>query len=137
MALSKIEALGTKKANVFFSGIYKYDVFIHRSQAVVLSDALGVFLRSYLFEAHAAWESGRAAFALVPKVHGLDEIRHRLAREAKMADYCMNPAVFSCSVDEDFIGRCSYISRCVSPVLQVERTLLRYLVHIQIAWSRW
>lgn len=104
---------------------------------MVLSDALGVFLRSYMFLAHAGFENGKASFALVPKVHGLDEIRHKLSREAKMADYCINPAVYSCSVDEDFIGRCAYLSRCVSPVLQAERTLLRYLVHIQIAWSRW
>jgi hypothetical protein len=70
---------------------------------------------------------------------GLQQSYHFLTNctwQAQLADFVMNPACHSCSLDEDFIGRTACISRTVSLRIIAKRTLERYLVHIQLAWTR-
>lgn len=130
------EAAGTMRANEFMRGIYSHDVLIPRDSAMYLSNCLQDFFKAYLFQAAAAYNLGLAYFGLFPKLHAVHELSFHLKKDAQRAGYVMNPAVFSCSMDEDFIGRCAAVSRCVSPRIMSKRTLERYLCHIQCAWAR-
>ena len=130
------KAAATEKLNYFMRTIYASDVMLEKSLGLELSKALHYFVRAYLYLAHLANRNGTAHFALYPKLHSLHEISHLLRRQAQLADFVMNPACHSCSLDEDFIGRTACISRTVSPRIIAKRTLERYLVHIQSAWTR-
>lgn len=131
------EAKGTQKINEFMRGIYSKDVFIDAAEANRLADALYFFIRAYTYEAHSSHTKGISSFPMLPKLHALDEVRHAMHFQASHAGCCVNPAVYSCSICEDFIGRTAALTRCVSPMLLAQRTLQRYLVHIQTAWSRY
>ena len=134
--LTSCKAAGTKKLNYFMRGLYSNDVYMPSAIAKDLSCALYDFVKAYMFEASAAYQVGSSYFGLFPKLHSLHEIAHELLRQSKIADYAINPAAHSCSMDEDFIGRCAAVSRTVSPRIIAKRTIQRYLAHIQVAWSR-
>ena len=108
---------------------------LEKSLGMELNKALDYFVRAYVYLAHLANKNGTAHFALYPKLHSLHEISHMLKRQSELADFVINPACHSCSLDEDFIGRTACISRTVSPRIIAKRTLERYLVHIQSAWT--
>ena len=129
------EAAGTKRVNMFMRGIYSSDALIPSEMANSFSALLCDFIRAYVYEARASYELGLSHFPLHPKLHALHEIAHQLKRQAGLG-MAINPAVFSCSMDEDFIGRSCTVSRCVSPRLLSKRTLQRYLAYIQFAWAR-
>ena len=101
-----------------------------------LANNLYSFVRSYVFQAAAAYNLGVKFFGLFPKLHWVHEVAHEMRRQSRMADFILNPAVHSCSLDEDFIGRTAALSREVSPRLVSQRLFERYLAHIQIVWAR-
>ena len=117
-------------------GIYSQDVFMESSVGKDLSDALYFFVRSYVYQAYRSHQLNLKYFSLIPKLHWIHETAHALKRESELASHCQNPAIFSCSMDEDFIGRCAALSRCVSPRLVPKRLFERYLAHIHICWAR-
>lgn len=117
-------------------GIYANDVLMERSVGINMSNALYDFVKAYLFQAHCAYQRGLTHFALLPKLHSLHEIAHSLKQQCGRSPWCINPAVHTCSMDEDFIGRCAAVSRLVSPRAIERRVLQRYLAHIQFAWAR-
>ena len=129
------EAYGTQKVNQFMRGIYSSDVFIEKLEGLELSNCLYSFIKSYAFEAHASYNKGISAFAMYPKLHFLHEVAHTLKWQSHKCGICINPATFSCSIDEDFIGRTASITRCVAPRIMAKRTLQRYLCLIQCTWT--
>ena len=122
--------------NKFMRGIYSQDVFMESDVGAELSNYLYSFVKSYLFQAAAAYNLGLKFFGLYPKLHWVHEVAYQLRRQSRKASACLNPAVHSCSLDEDFIGRVAALSREVSPRLVPQRLLERYLAHIQICWAR-
>ena len=130
------QVLGTKEINRFMRGIYSYDVFIPKMAAIELAESLRRFCRAYLWEAATSCQEFLPHFPLFPKLHFLHEIGFRLKREATRGNFCLNPSVWACALDEDFIGRAAALTRTVSPMLVPLRTLERYLAHLQILWSR-
>ena len=116
-------------------GIYSNDVFIDRSQGLELSNALYAFIKAYAFEAHASYNKGVSAFAMYPKLHFLHEVAYTMKWQCHKCGICINPATFSCSIDEDFIGRTAAITRCVAARITAKRTLQRYLCLFQCAWT--
>ena len=135
--LCVVEAYATERANRFFRGIYQHDVFIPRDDATTLSDCLYDFVHAYLYQACVSSKQGKFDFfPLYPKVHAVHEVAHEQRRQCRLSPFTLNPAIHACSIDEDFIGRMAALSRCVSPRVIPQRTLNRYLVHIQICWAR-
>ena len=132
----RYEALATKRLNCFMRTIYQHDVYLPKVVAAEVADHLYFFVRSYLFQAHCAYQKNLSYFHLIPKLHGLHEIAHSIRRQTRCAEDCINPAIYICCCDEDFIGRLAYVSRQVSPRVIARRTLQRYLCHIQIIWAR-
>jgi hypothetical protein len=130
------EAFGTKQVNFFFRGIYQNDALMKSEKGKELSDALYNFISAYLWEASAAYRDGVAAFPRYPKLHAVHEVAFIMRRQCRLYPYCQNPCVHACATDEDFIGRCAALSRCVSPKCIPMRTLQRYLCHLQILWAR-
>ena len=122
--------------NFFWRGIYSNDVLMPSSVCASLANALYDFVKAYMFQAERAFAKGLSHFALFPKLHAIHEVAHEMRRQSKIAPFCVNPGAHTCALDEDFIGRCAAVSRCVSPRLIPLRTLQRYLAHIQIAWAR-
>lgn len=131
-----VEAAGTRKINAFVRGIYGSDVFIASSRAVVFANSLREFIRAYMWEAFSAAHSGLPLFPLFPKLHFLQEVAFTMMYQSQRAHFAFNPACTSCATDEDFIGRCALITRCVSPKLTCRRTIERYLCFVQQAWGR-
>lgn len=136
LLLLRCEAFGTKSVNSFVRGMYSNDLFIPSAVAAGLSSNLRDFIRSHLYLAHSSYQLGLSHFLLVPKLHACHEIAHEMRRQASIASYAFNVAAHTCSLDEDFIGRCAAVSRCISPRLICQRTLERYLCGIQISWAR-
>ena len=130
------EAAGTMAMNKFMKGIYAGDVFLHVSVACDLSKSLNYFVRAYSYLASQAFLMGVPAFPMYPKLHATHEIAFAMQSQCRYTEWVWNPATVSCSMDEDFVGRCSFISRQVSPRLIAKRFLERYLCHIQCLWAR-
>ena len=72
---------------------------------------------------------------MLPKLHAVEEIVKQLEYHTQISFWAYNLLVESCSVDEDFIGRCAFLSRSVSPRATCIRSLQRYLVQILQVWS--
>ena len=130
------KAHGTHHINKFMRGIYAGGTFLSSPEARVLSDSLYEFINSYAWLASKSFERGVPAWPMYPKLHAVHEISHELRRASFSAPYSLNPAVHSCSMDEDFVGKCAMISRGVSPRAIQRRTLQRYLCYIRLLWAR-
>ena len=130
------EVVGTKHLNKFMRGIYANDALIPSGLALELSNSLRTFIKAYSWQAHQAFVLGLSFFPMVPKIHALHEVSFELKHQARRSAWCTNPAIFTCSLDEDFIGRCATVSRQVSPRLIALRVVQRYLVHVCSIWAR-
>ena len=93
------------------------------------------FDQSYARLAYIAFTNQRQLYAMVPKLHAMDHFPVQLGLQ-EYDDYSLNPAVFDCSMSEDFIGRISKQSRRVSFVNVVENTLLAYKVKTKFIFKR-
>ena len=82
-------------------------------------------------------EQGLVKLQLYPKLHLLHEAWEQMVYESTQSDWIYNPIAETCSVDEDFVGRCAVLSRSVSPRLNSLRSLQRYLAQIQQSWPGW
>lgn len=84
-------------------------------------------LRAYSFCAKKAMDSNRHLFCMRPKFHYWAHTIWELKRSYQdSVPWTLNPVLFNCEQNEDFIGRVSRISRHVSPRLPIQRTLERY-----------
>ena len=84
-------------------------------------------LRCYSFCAKKAKEKQNRLFCMRPKFHALAHTVFELKGSHERAQQnTLNPCIFNCEQNEDFIGRISRITRHVSPRLPIRRTLQRY-----------
>ena len=84
-------------------------------------------LRCYSFCAKKAKEKQKRLFCMRPKFHALAHTVWELKGSHERAQpFTLNPCIFNCEQNEDFIGRISRITRHVSPRLPIRRTLQRY-----------
>ena len=122
--------------NKFMRGIYAGDAFLHVSVARGLSNDLNYFVHAYSYLASQCFLKGIPAFPMFPKLHATHEVGFAMHSQCRYTEWVWNPATVSCSMDEDFVGRCAFISRQVSPRLISLRFLQRYWCHIQVLWAR-
>ena len=131
------QAHGTRMINSVFQRLYAGDLWLRRSLGLEIAHGLLQFVRAYSFEAAFFYEQGLVKFGLYPKLHLLHEVWEQMVYESTQSDWIYNPIAETCSVDEDFVGRCAVLSRSVSPRLNSLRSLQRYLAQIQQSWQRW
>ena len=94
-------------------------------------------LRGYAYLASRAIQEGKRLYSLRPKLHYYHHVLIELEAQIRRQDaWCLNPALFGCESNEDYIGRISRISRKVSPKATSRRTLDRYLVAVKLMFRK-
>ena len=113
-----------------FQGIHKHGIWLKYScRKKLLRNAKG-FHDTYAKLAFLCHQRSLTLFAMVPKAHTMAHISHELQFSA------MNPALYDCSMSEDFIGRISRQSRRVGFRKSVENTLRAYKVKAKLTLQR-
>ena len=119
-----------------FRMLYERDLWLNRNDASVISSLALSFLDAYRRLAKMARDRSRNLFSLMPKAHAFEEIfyeiKHELRQKPQM-QWILNPLVHSVQISEDWVGRCSRVSRRLSPaqviVRCLQRTLKAYYAH--------
>ncbi|CAL1127923.1 unnamed protein product [Cladocopium goreaui] len=127
-------AHGTAKINSTFRRLYSGDLWLRRELGLEIAGELLQFIRSYCFEAWFHLQKGQSRFGMYPELHLLHEVHGQMIWEASKSEWIYNPIAETCSMDEDFVGRCAILTRSVSPRLNSLRSLQRYLAQIQMSW---
>ena len=113
--------------NMFFSELYKEDLWIESSRALTISEHGMMFLRLHGRMAAQAYREQRALFLFMPNLHRLHHLFFCLRDDANRAQFALNVNLWNCQVEEDFIGRPARVSRRVAPQKVIRRTLQRGL----------
>ena len=119
-------AEAAKEIYWFFSKIYKEDVFIEGSKAFEIGTHGLRFLKLHARCAKMAHACHRPMFVYMPNLHRLHHLFFWLVDGSKKG-LTLSPQIWNCQTDEDYVGRPSRVSRRVSPMTVIERTLLRGL----------
>ena len=127
----------TRRVNAMFSLLYRAGAFLGEEQCAFLSEQGLQFLSCYSRMALNMFQDNRQwLFPLYPKLHVFHHQMVEIKRSGMTAKMAINPAMFSCQMDEDTVGRASRISRRVSIKLVASRTLQRYLVAAHAAFVK-
>ena len=123
------------KAGLDFQSIHRHGIWLQRSCGRTLEANCRGFLHAYARLAKHSLDRGLTLFSMVPKVHGTAHIYHRLQICSKDRFRC-NPALWDCSMSEDFVGRVARQSRRVGHRHVVENTLHAYKVKGKLELDR-
>ena len=129
------QELGTCKLNRALSLLYSWDLWLESIVALDVADCLQQFLRAHCRLAKLYVDKAEPRFAMLPKLHWVHEIEYELRRQAEVARWCLNPITEACAMDEDFIGKCAYLTRRVHAKKCSLRSIERYLSQIAITWA--
>ena len=113
--------------NLFFSKLYRQQVWIPSEAAKEISRHGFDFLKFNSLCAKRAFLANRALFLYMPNLHRLHHVFFDVWDDAHLSEYVLSPLVYSCQMEEDFIGRPSRISRRTSPKQTMQRTVQRAL----------
>lgn len=128
------EASCSRALNFWMREMYRESTWIAAEKAVVLNGACKHFLQGFSRLAFLSLGGRQCLYGLAPKGHMLWHVWHHMATEAVAGAWVWNPMTFSCSMDEDFIGRYCLLTRSVSPRTRIQRSLERYLTQVQLLW---
>lgn len=109
--------------------IYSSDIFLSSADAKEVWSTGLSFLASYQRLAVMSYNRGRNLFSFMPKAHALAELWWDLKDQSEHGpnEFCLNPLIYACQIDEDYIGRTSRLARRVSAPQSVRRTIERSL----------
>lgn len=112
-----------------FQCIHRHGIFCRFHCREKMMKSCKRFCCAYAELAQICFRQGRTLFAMVPKAHALDHVGHSLAL-SKAAGHVMtvNPALWDCSMAEDFVGAVARQSRRISHKNVCENTLLMYRI---------
>ena len=114
---------------VFMRTVLKAGLWLAKEEAAIASEAGFFFLQAYAKCARICADRRLCRYNLTPKLHFFHHMCIRLHQGVQANLACLqNPLADSNFADEDFVGRVSRLSRRVSPRMQSERTIGRYLV---------
>ncbi|CAE7782576.1 unnamed protein product, partial [Symbiodinium necroappetens] len=114
--------------NKFFSLLYREKLWVEDLRAKEIAAHGRAFLKLNGRCAKRAFDEHRPFFMFMPNLHRLQHLMMRMEDQARVSKWVQNGLMWSCQVEEDFIGRPSRVSRRVHPRRVVERTLLRCLL---------
>ncbi len=128
--------LGCESILLFLDTLYRSPLWLEPDIAKHVCEAGFLFLHSYTCLANICYSLGVCRFATKPKLHMFHHFLISL-NEAVVAGHTsiLNPLCFNCEADEDFVGRCSRISRKTATATKVLRTLQRYLINCKTHWA--
>ena len=112
-----------------FQCIHHHGIWLRRQCAQRIHKACRDFCGGYCLLADMCLNSRRTLFGMVPKIHALDHFRWELqcALEEQRC-VTLNPCVFDCSMNEDFVGRLARQSRRIGFKKVNHNLILAYLV---------
>ena len=130
--------LETIKGALHFVGIHHtHRLFLDPYCADLLWQSGARLLRGYALLANDSIQMQRRLYSLRPKVHYFHHILYDLQLQlAAGHSSILNPIIFGCEGNEDFIGRVSRLSRKVSPRLASRRTIDRYLLACKLLYRK-
>ena len=114
--------------------LYAADFWVPAQEAKLAAQLGLKFLRRYSQAGTMAMEQNRMLFIVMPKAHALQHVWLELLTTASANDFAVNPISFAVAMSEDFIGKQSRVSRKVSSMTVVRRTIERYLQSAYDAW---
>ena len=119
--------------------IYSHGLWLPRSCAAALYQQFDMFLECYNTLAYLCLnEWNFAGYSMKSKFHLLAHTKFELyvLLMDPSVEWFPNPEMFGCEQNEDVVGRLSRISRRVSPILPVTRTLDLYLMKCRAVHNR-
>jgi hypothetical protein len=123
-----------------FNGFYrllhscsKSSVWLTRAEAHTAAQNGLRSLRGYAALAKLFFSKGSCRFPLKPKLHSF---HHMLLDLHYTESIALNPLVWNCEADEDFIGHICRLARKSHIRSLQTRTLERYLINIRATWAR-
>lgn len=129
------KASATAAMNRLMRGLHSEGVWIPRCRAQnMMRDGMH-FIRVYLYLAREALSNRTCLYALYPKLHMLHHLFEEMHHQCAKSAWTWNPLVDACFIEEDFVGRISALSRCVSARAHALRSLQRHLVQLNVCFS--
>ena len=116
--------------------MYSSGFFIAAADAQKLGRYIYKFLSHYAILASLTLRARKQRFPMTPKVHMLAHAGHDLISQGLLGGWAMNPAAFTNSVQEDFIGKPSRLSRRVNVKAMARNVLMRSLISYHQAFRR-
>ena len=116
---------GARAGLSFTQGIHGHGIWLSSSCARFLRNAVQSFGNCYAHLAEHCLNKRYSLFGCVPKLHA--HLHFRSDFDDAIAEgrlFTLNPAIFDCSMSEDFVGRISRQSRRVS-FRNIERSVLK------------
>lgn len=111
----------------FIGIMHSHDMWLPRSCADFMMKCGLQSLRAYAYCARQCIDMKLRLFCMRPKFHSWAHTVYELREKVQAGhEHVLNPAIYNCEQNEDFIGRISRISRHVSTRLTTYRTLQRY-----------
>ena len=114
-----------KNINQAIKGLYQNGVWIEKQEAHDIATSGIEFLRIYARLARMAYKNNIKKFPLQPKFHYLNHTWITLLEQSRKHKWSLSPIVYSCQMQEDFIGRPSRLSRRCNPRSVSHRVLQR------------
>lgn len=115
--------------------LYGADSWLTRAQANEAVQHCLRFRKCYTYLAHLSHLKRQRRFAMIPKLHSIDEIAFEMQVQAQRSQWVLSPLVEACMLDEDMVGRMAFLTRCVSPRMTSLRSLERYLCQLHAVWA--
>ena len=120
-----------------FRIIHSHRLFLERSCAARLYVQMMRALRGFRVLSKKCYEMNMRGFVLKPKAHALHHVAYQLKQQLQSGSpLILNPEALSCEVDEDFIGRCSRLSRRVNVKLCDRRVIQRMFLKARALFRR-
>ena len=125
------------QSGIDFQRIHRHGIFLWPQCRLQIMYSCRNFCHAYAELASLCFRSGRTLFGMVPKAHALAHIDHYLQDARNAGDpISVNPALYDCSMSEDFVGQVARQSRRVSYKKTVDNTLLAYRVRAKMVIQR-
>ena len=122
-------------ANAFMRCMYRAGLWLSHEERDFLLKAGTRCVNSFLRCALRAFNASATRWKFMPKFHLFGEWLFSMEKQKRLGLPSPNLLMFSCQMDEDYVGRISSISRTVSLRAVHTRTLTRYLIALVANWG--
>ena len=122
-------------ANAFMRCMYRAGLWLSHEERDFLLKAGTRCVNSFLRCALRAFNASATRWKFMPKFHLFGEWLFTMEKQKRLGLPSPNLLMFSCQMDEDYVGRISSISRTVSLRTVHTRTLTRYLIALVANWG--
>ena len=122
-------------ANAFMRCMYRAGLWLSHQERDFLLKAGTRCVNAFLRCALRAFNASTTRWKFMPKFHLFGEMLFSMEKQKRLGLPSPNLLMFSCQMDEDYVGRISSISRTVSLRAVHSRTLTRYLIALVANWG--